>query len=87
MLMDIGVFFVAIVGFVVLVVQGFEHRALCLLSGTLPLEPGAVPFYFRCFLNSVSHLCPGWPGPQSYLCFIPHSWDDQREPPCPAFNG
>jgi hypothetical protein len=35
-------------------------------------------------VNRVLDSCPGWPGPQPYLCF-PHSWRDRHVLPHPVF--
>jgi hypothetical protein len=39
----------------------------------LPLEPYLHPFHFGYFWGRISHLCLGWPGPQSYpLIYVSH---------------
>jgi hypothetical protein len=44
--------------------------------GTAPLEPHLLTLCFSCFSNRVLCFCPGWPGPQSYLCLL-GSWNDR----------
>jgi hypothetical protein len=39
----------------------------------LPQPPPSI----RYFLNKVSGLCQGQPGPKSSYLYIPHSWDDR----------
>jgi hypothetical protein len=53
----------------------------------LPLEPCPQCWFCFCyFSNSVSVLCPGWPGLQYFCLYCPHNWDDRHAPWCPAFH-
>jgi hypothetical protein len=66
-------------------VLGFELRAMPLLDRCS--TPWAMPqhFCFSYFLNGISLLCPGWPGPQSCYLSVLCKWDDRCTPLCPAF--
>jgi hypothetical protein len=53
-------------------------------SDTPPLVPHLTPSFFA--LVIFSHLCPGWPGLKSYLCF-PCNWDERCTTPTPGSYG